>query len=253
MAEKPTHRHPSIERLADWEAGVLDGTDAAGIAAHVHECALCRLELKRLADFATGDDLALADAGWDQAELRLQRRYEQEIKPRLTRESSRQSEQTVRRRRSHWLPLVPVAVAALLAVLFLSMDRLPRPGEKWRGSDTLRGGGTATAPIHLVTPLEQVVEAPAEFVWRADDEFDAYVLEVFSPDLESVLRVADLRTTRTLLPDSLVARFEPGKTYLWNVQGREGLAEGELSLTAWFRIGPPVREPSPHSDPSQDR
>ena len=81
---------------------------------------------------------------------------------------------------------------------------------------------------------------PGEFSWSSEREFDSYILEVFSPDLDPIFRLADLRETSTVIPDSLLGLLQPGQTYLWNVQGRSGLADAELSLTAWFRITKPA-------------
>lgn len=236
MAEKRMSGHPGLDRLVDLddlddlEEGRPADPDADDLRAHLAECVSCRLELDRYRDFlAAGDDSdSLDDSGWDRAELPLQRAFDTVIRP-----SARRS------RRVSWLRLVPVAAAAVLALVVLNLDRLPF-GDGPAGDDPLRGGGAASAVIRPEQPIEAVPAAPREFTWTSDREFDSYILEVFTPDLEPVLRMTDLRETRAVVPDSLAGLMQPGLTYLWNVQGRSGLAEGELSLTAWFRIGPPA-------------
>lgn len=252
MSDKRGRPHPDLDRLLDLELGrVEDADESSRLAAHLAECPRCRLELARLRDFqgADLDEDALAAADWERAELVLQRRFERDLRPSRGGAEAETVPSAERREpglapRRRWLAAAPLAAAAVLAVLFFSLDRFPQPGPGG-GGDTLRGGETTAPGIELVAPLEQVAAPPAEFVWSSAEDFDSYVLEVFSPDLESVLRLADLRGRRVTLPDSLVARLEPGRTYLWNVQGRSGLADGELSLTAWFRIGPPLRKPAP--------
>lgn len=252
MADKSGGKHPDLDRLLDLEAGRIEqASEAERVAAHLADCPLCRLELTRLRDFehADRDSRALAGTGWDRAELALQRRFEQEIRPSRGGSAPETVEPAPRRpagrtAQRRWLTFAPLAAAAVLAVLFFSFDRIPQPGIG-TGGDTLRGGEPTRPRIELVAPLEQLDEAPAEFAWRSGEEFDSYVLEVFSPDLESVFRIPDLREESAALPDSLGALLEPGFTYLWNVQGRSGLADGELSLTAWFRVGPPLRKPAP--------
>lgn len=252
MADRRDRSHPDLDRLLDLEAGSINDQDeSARLAAHLAQCPRCRLDLARLRDFADAepDREALADAEWDRAELVLQRRFEQEIRPGRTRtgapdRTAAATGATGRPVSRRWLAAAPLIAAATLAALFLTLDRIPQPGPG-TGRDTLRGGDQAEPRIELVAPLEQVAATPHEFVWKSSGDFDSYVLEVFSPDLESVLRLADLRGPSVTLPDSLHARLEPGRTYLWNVQGRTGLADGELSLTTWFRIGPPLRKPAP--------
>lgn len=239
MAEKWTGPHPELDRLVDLTEGLLSETEAAPLQAHLADCPRCRLELKRLGQFndpftgLSGDQSdeaeVLAAAGWDRAELALQRAYKQKVVPSI---------RPGRIARFQILRFAPVAVAAVLLVAFLNLDHWPvRPGDP-AGDGPLRGSETASPLIVLDCPHEEVAEAPVEFHWSSEQSFDSYVLEVFSPDLEPIFRVTDLRAPRAVLSDSLVQLFEPGQVYLWNVQGRTGLTDGELSLTSWFRIGP---------------
>ena len=52
-------RHPSIDQIADLDAGVLPATEAAGVSAHVDECSSCRDVVSGLADVTA----LLADTG----------------------------------------------------------------------------------------------------------------------------------------------------------------------------------------------
>jgi Putative zinc-finger len=234
MAENRTGPHPELDRLIDLTEGLLTEAEAAPLQAHLADCAHCRLELKRLAQFNNQADDAqvLDEAGWDRAELALHRAYKQKIEPTI-----RPSGST----RPWYVRMAPVAAAAVLLVAFLNFDQWPLRQNDPAVDGPLRGDGSTNSQIVLDCPSEEIAEAPEEFAWSSEQDFDSYILEVFSPDLEPIFRLADLRAPVAVLPDSLVLLFEPGEIYLWNVQGRTGLTDAELSLTAWFRIGPDLR------------
>ena len=75
MTGTNNHGHPELETLLAFAEGELAADQATPVAAHLESCALCRLEIKRFAQFETGGDdpEAAQDAQWDQAELQLRR------------------------------------------------------------------------------------------------------------------------------------------------------------------------------------
>ena len=99
-------------------------------------------------------------------------------------------------------------------------------------------------PLRIVgvTPSGSLPGAPTSFAWSVDDTFDSYLLEVFTEDLEAVLKLSELTTTQVALPDSLGTVFSPGTTYFWHVTGRSGLADTEASTPTWFRIDDPAAQ-----------
>ena len=240
MFEQERGKHPDLDRLVDLDEGLPDGglpaDEIERIRNHLHGCPSCRLELKRLRQFNHDDQDpdAVADADWGRAELALQRAFEEKVRPVI------QAEQSGGSGRRWWVGVGSVAAAAVLAVLVLNFG-----GEPFRDSGRLdegpiRGGESAKSMIILEEPAEDMDHPPLEFVWCSEREFDSYILEVFSPDLEPVFRMTDLLETRVDIPDSLLLLLHPGETYLWSVQGRSGLADADLSLTAWFRIVKPA-------------
>ena len=248
MADKQQEQHPDLDQLVDLDEGLLDealldealldeglldeglpATELERLKSHLAACPSCRLELKRLRQFNTADQDpgVLAETDWDRAELPLQRAFERKIRP-----ASRSGRGGGR----WWVRLAPVAAAAVLAVVALNFDWASFRSADPVGEDPLRGGEPTRSLIILELPSEDVPAVPSEFIWGSESEFDSYILEVFTPDLEPVFRMTDLRETCAVIPDSLQAMLLPGQTYLWNVQGQSGLADAELSLTAWFRI-----------------
>ncbi|MFN2369836.1 MAG: hypothetical protein ABR506_01640 [Candidatus Krumholzibacteriia bacterium] len=207
--------------------GLLPVEQAARIDAHVAECPLCRLEMARATRFQVldHDDETAAEAGWHRAAPRLDAAWRTAIRPAL---ASR------RRRTARWL--VPAAVAASLALVALNAgDRSSWPVGP-QAADTVRGGPTAAPAIRPLQPTGDRDDPPGSFTWAADRPFDTFVLEVFTAELGTVLRLESLGDPPVDLPDSLRARFARGVTYFWHVEGKRGLAASDMSPTVSFRI-----------------
>lgn len=228
-------QHPELELLLRRAGGLLDAGTAAEIDAHLEACALCRLELRRLERFDELDDDADAAraADWESAAPRLDAAWRDDIRPAIRGSGG------ARRRIPRWLgPLAAAAaVAGVMLVAGVPGLRDLEPGDR----DTMRGVDTAPALVGAA-PVGEIGAAPAVFSWTAERDFDAFVLEVFTAELGTVLHLEELTTTRVELPDSLRAAFAAGTTYFWHVEGREGLTATEASSSVWFRIVPPADE-----------
>jgi hypothetical protein len=219
--------HPDLEQLADFAAGTLARAAAEEVARHLDACPVCRLEVVRLRRFqAVGSDFELAAAArWDDADARLERAFPRTLPP--------------RRRVRTWF--LPAAAAAILAVALLGpladRDRAAGPPR----------GEPATARVIVATrPLGDLAQPPRAFAWHATQGFDTYALEVLTPDLETICRLADIADTTVAMPDTLLRRIEPGKTYLWTVRGYRGLNVAATSAHAWFKV---ATGPAPASSP----
>ncbi len=237
MSDRAPDAHPDPQRLGRWRDGDLADADAAGLAAHVADCPLCRLELRRLELFAASEPApaALAEAGWDGAELALQRAFREQIAPALA--PARRG-----RRAARLVWLGPVAAAAALALFLVARpERGPLP-TLTGGPDTPRGGPAAASALAPLAPTGELAAAPDTFRWRDAAAHEAWTLTVYTPQLETVLSVPGLTAPVWAVPDSLRPCFVPGRTYLWNVEGRRGLGARDLSPNAWFRIAPRAKE-----------
>jgi hypothetical protein len=215
-------RHPDLELLLSRGSGLLDAETAAAVDAHIRECALCRLEMKRAARFdeLDHDDEAAAEADWDVAAGRLDAAWCNRSRP--------------RRRNLRWL--APVAAAAAVALIAISLgDRALRDPLGGVG-DTVRGTPAAGPVILADGPKGEVADPPARFTWASAEAFDSFVLEVFTEDLGTVLLLDGLDTDEVVLSGEQQALFAPDTTYFWHVEGFRGLTAAEASATVWFRI-----------------
>ena len=214
--------HPDLELLLSRASGVVDADVAAAVDAHVKECGLCRLELKRAARFdeLDRDEEAATEANWPEAADRLDAAWKNRAR--------------TQRRIPRWL--IPVAAAAVIALIAVSVgDRAVRD-PMGAGRDTVRGLHATEPVIRADGPTGEVTGRPARFTWSTEGDFDSFVLEVFTENLGTVLRLEDLATRQVDLSESQRALFAPDTTYFWHVEGRQGLTATEASATVWFRI-----------------
>ena len=247
MVDPTQARHPDLDALADYAAGVLGQEETALLERHLAACHRCRLEAKRLARFATIDQDAelLADAGWSEARFALERAYRERVKPAVAAAAAdaapvRTPAAGSSATNPHLRWLVPVAAAAVLALVFIGFGRHDSgPGHGLpdrQAADAVRGGAVEEAVIVLRAPLGEIAAPPEAFVWETDHDFESFRLEVVTPDLNLVFAQADLDSSRFVVPDSLRALLHAGESYLWSVEGRVGLATSRMSQTAWFKI-----------------
>ena len=218
--------HPDLELLLSRASGVLDAEVAAAVDAHVEECGLCRLELKRADRFdeLDRDEEAATEADWPEAADRMDAAWK-----------NRPRRLSGPRRIPRWL--APVAAAAVVALIVYNVGDRALRDPLGAGRDTVRGLHTTEPVIRTDGPTGEVTGAPARFTWSTEGDFDSFVLEVFTEDLGTVLRLEDLAARQVDLPDSLRNLFAPDTTYFWHVEGRQGLTATEASATVWFRIG----------------
>ena len=260
-ADHPDHpEHPDLLQLLAGARGALPAPEQAELERHLARCPQCRLELLRFQRFETAehDEETLREAGWEKAEPALRTWQDRPaavpMPPRPVR----------RRRRREFLPWIPVAAAAVLALVILQpwVSAPPvGPGTDTAGQESrlpasqlppaevMRGGG-AELPVGLtlLDPEGLVLEPPREFTWQVtprpgQDLPESYTLEVFTAELESIFRREGISlvaaagdTQRFLATDELLGMLDPGETYLWNVRAfRDLLLVGE-SASGWFMV-----------------
>lgn len=183
-------REGSIERgpgahLSEADiAGYLDrdllSSERQRVEAHIEGCTACRGEL-----------VALSRIVQDKTPVRAE----------------------PRRQRRWWIP-----VAAAVAATWLLVPRLttntPGPDESPRTRRTVDGDGRSR--IAVVAPADSVIaDTHPRFTWRAVSA-DVYRVYVLTPSGDSVW-TGETSDTTIALPDS--APLQPGRTYLWHVDG----------------------------------
>jgi hypothetical protein len=137
-------------------------------------------------------------------------------------------------RRSRWPVLAPVAAAAAVVLLVV-----------WVGND----GTTSqthrdppTAAVVAPSPIAPIGTATAvsDMVWSQSGSADNYRLTLFDAEGLVVWR-ATTTDTQLAIPDSV--ELQPGRLYLWTVEGRVGFDVWESSALTEFRVR--VRGPAP--------
>lgn len=225
--------HPELESLLAFAEGELAADQAAPVAVHLEGCALCRLEIKRFAQFEAGgeDPEAAQDAQWDRAELQLARAWKEEIQPSI-------SAAPARRPRLLWL--VPAAAAAVAAFFFLQPAAPPEPGPLGGpGSTVVRGAGEIAAPeIILQDPMGELEALPEQFTWQTDRKCTSYTLEIFTADLQLVYFQTEIEKPFWDITKELKKLLEPDTVYLWSVQGYLDLKAVAESGNGWFKVAP---------------
>jgi hypothetical protein len=215
-ASRPTPSCLPFDRLG----GDLTATERE----HVSGCARCQTELTLFAELndpapAAGEGAAVQ---WVVAELRRRRSHAFE-----DRRSGRAGWRVLR------LPGLLAAAAAVLvlAVGYVAWDREP-PVRDLRDADV----GYRTLQLQALAPSGDVRAAPRDLEWSPVDGAASYDVVVLEVD-RTVLWQGASTTARVSLPAPVVARFEPGKTILWEVTARNRAgAVVAVSGTGRFRV-----------------
>jgi hypothetical protein len=236
MADDRRSNHPDLDQLAAFAAGELGAGEAEAVGRHLQDCVLCRLELRQMRRFESleGDEKLQAEAEWSRARFALNRSYQDKIAPAV-----RRAETARPRHRGRIWWFVPAAAAAVVALVLIGQDPGPGPLSDGQPAGPVRGGETG-GPAALsqvlvpISPAGELEGVPERFTWRADREFDAFTLEIFTPNLQTLFRQEGIQGTEFIVTDSLRRRLAPGQTYLWGVQGHEGLNLTAVSKQGWF-------------------
>jgi len=136
-----------------------------------------------------------------------------------------------RPRRLRWPVLAPVAAAAALVLLVV-----------WAGND----GTTSethrdppTAAVVAPSPIAPIGTATVvrDMVWSKVASADNYRLTLFDAEGLVMWRAATT-DTQLALPDSV--ELQPGRVYLWTVEGRVGFDVWESSALTEFQVQGPA-------------
>lgn len=235
MVDHNNISHPDLDRLGLYVTDQLNVTEAAKVERHVAQCAVCHAEAARLKLFLTSDQDADLNAAalWDETRFKLDRSYQDQVKPTLEPEHEALTSTPSIFPWHKWV--LPMAAAAVLAMLLLG------PGAEFftgapedRGQ--LRGDGPLAKVIHGLQPAGLIHEAPDHFIWRSEGEFESYTLSIFTPDLDVIHQQTDIPDTTYAVPDSLAGLFTTEGTYLWEVKGYRGLAEATVSSMVMYEL-----------------
>jgi hypothetical protein len=236
MTENHKTNHPDLEQLLAFsESGVAGpeaGPEAETIAWHLESCTECRLEIqsfKRFNDLGedTEDD---GEVQWDRAELELERAWSQ-----IKAQQPNPEKRGRRRRQVIWL--VPAAVAAVAALIYLSPSFSPEADFPSDVPSVVRGTEPTPAPMIILDPKSGERELPpVTFSWQTDVECDQFTLEIFTPELETVFSLASLEDTTWTITKEVVDQLDTATIYLWNVQGFREQQPVAGSGSNWFRF-----------------
>jgi hypothetical protein len=172
---------------------------------HMDTCARCQAELALWQAFNEPSRDAAETEAVDWIVARLQRSCVASLgsaAPTLA-----QRFQTTRVRR-----LLGVAAAIMVAATlgYVVWDREPAVPPP-TGAQVYR-----TASIDIVSPSGDVAGPPQELVWVASPAAARYDVRVLEVDGTIVWRATSL-SPRVVLPDDVIARSVPGKTWIWEV------------------------------------
>ncbi len=248
MSEDRHERHPepeAVELLARYLNGELQDDLRTRVQEHLAGCASCRLELRQIARFLAleSDDDAANEAAWELARPVLDARVAARVLPAADRSARRAWWHEVARRR-WWLP---VAAAAAVALIVVGVERATLdpydhgPDGAAVAADRagpLRSGGSAAAQIVARRPLGVVATAPDTFAWIAPAGCGQFTLEIYTPELRTILRREQIPTPHHVISDSLRRSLTPDSLYLWSVRCFDALELVGVMPESWFRIVP---------------
>lgn len=256
MSEDRQAGHPEPEAvalLARYLANELPAALRTSVREHLADCAACRLELRQLARFSAleTDDEASSEAAWEKARPALDARIaalllgaERSKAPDTARTAADRGRWRAAARLRWWMPAAAVAALALIIVGVERMTgdtdlRDPQIGATVSGPvGPLRGGADLTMDIVAQRPVGEISAAPDTFVWLAPASCKRFTLEIYTPELRTVLRHEKIATPYFVVPDTLLLALVVDSLYLWSVQCFDELEPAGIMPESWFRIAP---------------
>ena len=209
-AEKQCLHETALIQLADG------GRATREQVAHLADCAHCRCELASIADLLT----------------------DPQIKEEIRRVDPTRTQRPLARRRFAFHAGRVVAVAAAAAVLFMMWPhggRLSPPTDRSIGANAGPHRAptiTASEAPEPMSPVGDVDGRPA-FRWGSVLGSDRYRLTLYD-NAGRVMYEGQVLDTTLTIPDSLVT--VPGRSYVWQVEARNGVDRWTPSELIEFRI-----------------
>lgn len=192
--------------------------ESAAIRKHIAGCVRCQAELRLLAEFEGGAPRPGEEEAVSSIEARLERRFStgQPGTP------AKSGHSTAQRRR--W-PLFrrfqaggfAVAAALLVAAVAIGLREVRQPelGAVPQTRMVLR-----SAEVTVLSPADDVREAPAELRWQPWASAASYSVRVMEVDRTELWR-SETGQTAIALPPEVRARIVPRKPLLWEVVARD--------------------------------
>jgi hypothetical protein len=203
----------SLERLT----GALNPAEKA----HVASCARCQTELALFRESTSEPRSAV--------EREAEAWIAGELKRRMRQESSA-NVRTFRSRSGRFFYALAATLVLLVGTAWWMNMREPGLDLRTEGPMRYRGG-----KLELVSPLDDVTEAPNELRWQSVSDASRYHVEILEVD-GTVLWSGDATQTSLALPASVSSLFAPGKTLHWKVQAFRGSDKVAVSETQRVRV-----------------
>jgi len=226
--------HPDLRTLEKYLHGELDDAGRRKLEGHLDVCPMCRVEVKTLRWFEEIDkDEELAqEASWDVAERILDNWAEEWVKGKAESEEPYTHIETAQRRISLSTLLSPLVAAAIIILIFIGI----RDSFYSKYGSIMRSGMLEKNQIELVEPQGDISELPGAFVWNYSFDADEFELDVFTPELRTIVSVKRIKEGRYRIDNTLRASIEPGLIYIWRVSAYKDGEKISTSRTVWFRL-----------------
>jgi hypothetical protein len=217
----------SLEELDAYATGKLSGRELAQAEEHLRACTICGAELKQLNAFLNlkDEEIPVDAEQWKRAKNTLDLQLDELFRSRRARAESPSLGQKLSAWWSNlWLLLAQpayVRVAAMLALVLGIGLVVYHHGPYWRPGglpETTERRSEQAGKIKVVQPLGKVSRASLTFEWQAVPEAKNYIVELYTPDLETLWTSGEIPTNRLSLPQEIVGKLQTGKSYLWKVR-----------------------------------
>jgi RNA polymerase sigma factor (sigma-70 family) len=203
---------------------------------HVEACPRCQTELRLFqgfhADSASPEELR--EGQWIAAEL--QRR----LSPSASESPSIESRSNVRAFTSRRRTFQSFALAAAAVIVIVIGSSYWMDNREPAIGTGPTGNVYRTSRFEVVAPIGDLPEAPHDLRWLAVNGATSYSVQIVEVD-RTVLWSSETPNTSITLPVEVVARFEPGKSLVWQVTARRGSEVLATSGTQSVRVS--VKQP----------
>jgi hypothetical protein len=224
MSHKSPKECPDNEALARAFLGDTQNQNGRELLEHVWRCPCCRPKMQALAKVKAALDAQadrIPETGLAEKEARALRQVAAEELRRLKPPA-----------RSPWVKPVPVAAAALVAVIALAAGYFYL-SDAVQSRFTMRGA--VSQELRLQGPGLRLGEAPADFSWNDVPGRDDFLFSLIDEDLNTIYEL-ETHETSLRLPEAERQKLIKGKCYLWSVLAVDDTGRGLASASREFKL-----------------